>query len=263
MLKLGTIAGVLSKPEDDLRSLYKIEGDEVTAETLESILKSEIPALKKAAFTDAKTEAYGRATREVKSKVEKDLAEKFGLTANDFETIITELETKIQPEDPKKDEMRRKEVELWKEKFNALNTDFTKFKDNVEFQGKKTKLLSELDAVLPNHFEISSPKLKSLAVDKFTNDFKFDLIDGQLQLFDGDKPLYKPLEEVAKEYFKEYFQPKQNGNPKPQSPPNGKDPVNTGGLSNDIGELMKQLSLSRSSKERAEILAKIKEVESK
>jgi hypothetical protein len=215
-MNIGALASLLGKEEKEFLEVHKLEGD-LTLESVESILKSELPNWKKKLITEAKDEAYGRATKEQFTKVEKQLSDRFGITSTgDFAKVLDELESKIQPPKGNDDaiEKVKRDAEIWKEKFNALNTDFGKYKETIEFEGKKNKVVSKLNSVLPETFDVKSDKLKELAMNQFLSDYNFDLIDNDVQLFQGDKPIFKPFEDVAKEYFKEYFPTKENGKSK-------------------------------------------------
>jgi hypothetical protein len=268
-MNLGILAEILNKPQEDLQKSYNIETEDLTLKNVEDVLKSELPQLRKSLLTEAKQEAYGRATREQREKVERQIADKFGIgVTGDLDTVLTELETKFKEtsagDDDAKFEKFKRDAEIWKEKFNSLNTDFSKYKETIEFEGKKSKLVGKLETVLPEYFDVKSNKLKELAISAFMQDYKFDLIDGDVQLFQGDKPLYKPVDEVAKDYFKDYFDPKNGGTQKPDTPkPGGNDPGATFRNKTDVEELFKDLNKARTSKERAEILARIKEVDKK
>lgn len=258
-MEIGVIAAALNKPAEELKTAYNITDDKIDETTLKSILSKEIDLVSKQSFKSGKDEGFNWGTREIKSKVEKQLKSEFEIDG-DLDTIITTLKTKMQPDDPKKHEAYKHEIETYKAKLQNINAQFDTFKSEVENEKKTSKIKSKIDSVLPIFFETSNSKLKDVAVREFLNSYSIEEIDGSVMVFDKEKrPIYKQFDDLTQEFFKDFLPLKEAKKAAPTIPNDPTKMFSPNGQSKD--QLLKELSKAKTGDERAAILEKIKSME--
>ena len=246
-MKLETLAVVLEKTASELQADLKLEeGIELVPD---DIAKSAIIDFGKGQFSKGKEQGLGWAKKEVLKDVEKRLGDKLGETGQ-FDDLLSKV-----GQAPKDN--------IWKDKFTALNDEFSNFKNDID----KQKKLSVIETKVSNLLDTfdGSDKLKKLATKEFINTNKFEIDDDYITILDNEnKPLkrdgkFVEFENLVDGHFSNLFEKKTKS-----SAPSGAGSQNNNSSNsgvNTIAEAFKALKLAKTADERSLIQKRIKELE--
>lgn len=159
----------------------------------------------------AREEAYGRATKEVLTKFEKNLADTFGLENPSEKGIdlvkaivqkhvsdqggkqLTDEEVKRHPLFLDLEERRQKEVreveQTWTEKYNELNTSIERGRKLEKVKSKANEILSGLNPILPTNEVARQNQLNTFFSVLENMDYQVEEEKGRIVILNDGSPL--------------------------------------------------------------------------
>lgn len=256
-MNIGELSELLGRDQNELLANLKLE--EGTSEVPVESARSLIVELEKSKFSEGKTQGRDWGRKAALTEAEKKLSEKVGISG-DFDTILSGIEEKIKatPPDSKTD--------IWKEKYNQLNTDFEGFKKNIDIKKKTSVVKTKLGEILKDYE--GSEKIKGMIVDDFVKNSKFDIEDNEVLLLD-DKNLplkvdgkFTDFETHATTFVAGFLNPIDEEKRKPAAPDLKKDLAKKNSKKIvDADSALRAMKNAKTAEERDYAMKKLKEYE--
>ena len=224
-MKIGDLADVLQKNPQELSEAYKIEGDEIDFDKSKEILKKEIDLALKNAYSKSKNEGFQYGERKTKDDFEKRLKADFGVDGDNLDSLLESLKSKTATDDDKS--KYAEQIAHFKDELKKTKAEYESYKVESIRRENFGKVVSKIESVVGEKYDISQERLKSLAIKSFIDSHDVD-VDGDeltISLKGSKKPIFESLDEYAAKYFDGILPPKSqqqqqqpprhNGNPSP------------------------------------------------